>query len=326
MKQLLKQLVCWFVAVAFVVVLIPLAIVTINGFGPFQKKEAPPDFSASGEVRVYQADTGETVTMPLEEYIVGVVTAEMPASFETEALKAQAVCARTYTISKMNAQKEPDDAHHGADVCTNPAHCQAYTGKEKAYENWGRDADAYYKKITDATLATQGQIMTYDNQVVRAVFHSSNSGRTESAKDVWGGDFPYLTSVESGGEELSPRYQSTVEVSVSDFQNKILKTYPDADFKLPIGNIVRTAGGAVGTIDVGGKTIKGTEMRTLFGLRSSNFTLEEKDGNMVFSVTGNGHGVGMSQYGANYMAAQGKAWKEILKTYYTGVEITSISE
>lgn len=271
-------------------------------------------------VKVKLKDSIET--MDIEEYLVGVVAAEMPPSFETEALKAQAVAARTYILSK---QGKKDEKHPDADVCVDSAHCKAYCSENEAYERWGNDwQNIYREKIKKAVSETRGEIVTYNNEPIIAVFHSTSTGKTENSEDVWQTETPYLKSVESPGEELSPRYKSEVEISTDEFRRKISSLDPKADFSRGtdkwISDYIYTEGGAVKTVKIGGCVFEGTDIRNAFGLRSALFDIKVGE-NIIFKVTGNGHGVGMSQYGANYAAAQGSNYKEILKKYYTDTEI-----
>lgn len=316
--SLLKKFVIWVAFVTLVVAVIPFFMVFKKGF------ENPKE-TFENTVKVYFADTDEVKTMNLEDYIIGVVTAEMPASFNEEALKAQSVASRSYTLSKIKANKnlgDTSDFHKGADICTDFKHCQAYTSKEEAYKNWGSNAPGYYKKISNAVYDTKGEILTYKGEVISAVFHSSNSGKTENSKDIWGGDYPYLASVESFGEENAPKYKTNVKISVNEFKHKLKSEYDDITFDTLIGESTYTSGGSVDEINIGNKKIKGTAMRRIFNLYSANFKIEQLGDNIIFNVTGHGHGVGMSQYGANYMASIGKTYKEILLNYYTDVKIS----
>lgn len=303
------------------IVVIPLAL---NVFLPDDPSDSGEQ-NISTEVRVYFHDSGKVKTLDFEQYILGVVCAEMPASFEYEALKAQAVAARTYAVNKMR-ENSGSKQHKGADVCTDFSHCQAYISQSKACKNWGKNASEYVKKCKNAVGDTVGEILLYNDEPVKAVFHSSSSGKTESAKEVWGGDVPYLVSVDSPGEEKCPSHKSEVIVSEEDFKKKLCSEY-DVDFsKSFIGKSTRTSAGAVKEIEVGNIKIKGTAMRSIFNLRSACFDIKTENGNVIFSVTGNGHGVGMSQYGANYLAASGYDYRQILKKYYTGVEFGNISD
>lgn len=271
-------------------------------------------------VRLLDGD-GQIREVTMAEYLWSVTAAEMPASFEAEALKAQAVTARTYTAWKMAAGEAK---HPQADVCTDINCCQAYISREEAAAIWGAQAEFYTEKIEAAVSETDGIVMTYEGQPIQAVFFSSADGRTEDAVAVWGNSVPYLVGVESPEGEDVPNYHTTVTFTAQEFRDAFLQGYPGADLTgAPEGwfaNLTHTASGRVATLDVGGITVKGTALRALLGLRSASFAVETGVDSVTFSVTGYGHGVGMSQYGANTMARQGSSWREILTWYYTGVE------
>ena len=267
---------------------------------------------------------GETVLeMDLGEYLLGVVRAEMPASFQLEALKAQAVAARTYTLYKLQTGGNHGDT---ADICTDHTCCQAYIGEERARANWGEDADTYERKIEEAVTATDGEVILYGGVPILAVFHSSSAGLTRPAGEVWLSDLPYLQAVSSPeSSESIPNYYSRVEFPAEDLRQKLLAAFPEADLSGPLetwlGDALRDSAGSVSTLSVGGVTAKGSALRSALGLRSACFTWEAREGEAVFFVTGYGHGVGMSQYGANAMAEAGADYREILTHYYTGVTV-----
>ena len=271
---------------------------------------------------------GKVETLPLSEYLEGVVAAEMPALFPEEALKAQAVAARTYTMKKLSSPQAKE--HNGAALCSNPAHCKAYEPLSGFASSWEGKTETYTEKIKRAVKDTDGEILLYGGEPISAVFHSTSSGMTENAKDVWGGDAPYLVSVKSEGEEESPHYQEEREVEPDEFRRVFTEKYPEAKFdENPenwISDISRSAAGGVKTLSVGKVLVKGSDMRNLFSLKSTNFTLRYEDGKMKFKTKGYGHGVGMSQYGARAMAESGKGYEEILKSYYTGVELAKINK
>lgn len=314
----MKRILAVVLAVLFATLFIPLIIVSLLS----GTNDVPPE-----TVRVYIKSEDRAEDMDISEYLKRVVSAEMPADFEPEALKAQAVAARTYLISRMNAAANGNSAeeHKGADVCTDSAHCQAYITEEARRETWtekGIDADEAWKKISDAVTDTDNLIMTYGGEPVSAVFHSASSGKTERAADVWGEDIPYLQSVESEGDLYSPKYASEVRMSAEDFKKLAESNIEGVSWENGLfGNIVRSGAGGIVTLDVGGVNIKGTELRRIYDLNSTNVELTEADGNIKMNVKGFGHGVGMSQYGADYMAKQGKKFDEILKSYYTGVKL-----
>lgn len=270
----------------------------------------------------------KTEELSLSDYLEGVVAAEMPALFPEEALKAQAVAARTYTMKKLVSQ--PAAEHKGAAVCDNPAHCKAYKPISTFASGWKDESENYTQKIKRAVAETDSEILLYDGQPISAVFHSTSSGMTESAKDVWGGDAPYLVSVKSEGEEESPHFEEEKSFLCDEFREMFLKKYPDAKFdKNPenwISRISRSDAGGIKEIAVGEVTVKGSDLRALYGLNSTNFTLLYAEGKMNFKTKGYGHGVGMSQYGARSLALSGKNYEEILKTYYTGVELGKINQ
>lgn len=260
--------------------------------------------------------------MTMADYLWRVVAAEMPASFQSEALKAQTVAARTYAAAKMAGEVAN---HPEANMCSDINCCQAYIEPEAAAKNWGDDAALYTDKITQAVAGTDGMIATYDGAPIQAVFFSSTSGRTVDAVEVWGNSVPYLTGVESPEGDEVPNYHSTMTLSNDGFKSIFLSAQPAANLDgNPDGwftNVTHNSAGGVETISIGGVTMAGSEVRNLFGLRSANFTVGAADGSVTFTVTGYGHGVGMSQYGANALADEGKTYEEIIKWYYTGVTV-----
>ena len=276
-----------------------------------------------GETVLKVLDGDEVREMTVGEYLVGVVRAEMPASFEEEALKAQAVAARTYTYYKIQTGGNHGDT---ADICTDSTCCQAYISEENARNNWGENADAYEEKIETAVRETDGETILYGGVPILAVFHSSSAGMTRAAGQVWLNDLPYLQSVTSPEQGNSiPNYYSRAEFTQEQFREKVLAAEPEADLSGPVEtwlqNAVTDTAGSVSTVDVGGVMVKGSTLRSILGLRSACFEWEVQDGKLVFFVTGYGHGVGMSQYGAQQMAKDGAGYLEILTHYYTGVTV-----
>ena len=302
---------------------LPVCVFYARG-GSGEENKITQKLRMSEDISVFFHNENKTVSMPIEEYLCGVVCAEMPASFEEEALKAQAVAARSYARYKQN---ELNAVHPEASVCTDYTHCKAYTPINEKEKIWGDDSKKYRAKIENAIIETQGEVITYNGEVALAVFHSqSGGGRTENSADVWGGNVPYLVSVESRGEEKSPNFYSDVTVSFENFRNTIMSLNPTASLTSSndIGQIEKSEGGAVKTIQIGGQEFSGKEIRGAFGLRSSCFTISSEGDNIRFEVTGYGHGVGMSQYGANAMAKEGRDYKEILKHYYSGIQIECV--
>ena len=291
-----------------------------------QTAQADQTWDNSQTVRVLVGE-GKVEEMTMADYLWRGVAAEMPAAFESEALKAQAVAARTYTLYKMEGGGSAN--HPEADACDDITCCQAYIDPQKAKENWNDNAQSYTEKITQAVSDTAGQVMTYDGKPIQAVFFSSSTASTEDAQAVWGNSLPYLVSVSSPEGEEVPNYYSTVTLTREEVEKKVKEAYPDADLSGdPAGwlsGMTLTASGRVGSMKVGGVELSGGAVRTLFGLRSACFQVTYQENQFTFSVTGYGHGVGMSQYGANAMAAQGSSWQDILTHYYTGVTLEAKS-
>ena len=267
---------------------------------------------------------GETVReMDLGTYLTGVVRAEMPASFELEALKAQATAARTYTLYKLRTGGNHGDT---ADICTDPTCCQAYLDADAARSNWGENAGAYETKIQRAVRETDGQAVLYGGRPILAVFHSSSAGLTRQAGVVWQDDLPYLQPVSSPEQgDAIPNYYSRAEFSAAALRETLQAAWPGADLSGPasgwLTNPAADSAGSVTTLSVGGVEVRGARLRSVLGLRSACFEWEVQGDTVVFYVTGYGHGVGLSQYGANQMAAEGSDYREILTHYYTGVTI-----
>ena len=282
----------------------------------------PLDTETAISVRL---EDGTVSQMPLGDYLWCVVAAEMPASFEEEALKAQAVAARTYAMRRM---ANPPDAHPDAAVCTDHTCCQAYITPEAAAANWGEWAAYYTAKLRNAVSGTDGVVALYDGALIDAVFFSSAAGRTVDAVEVWGNAVPYLTGVDSPEGEEVPNWRSTVTVTPEAFRETFLAAHPEAvlegDPSGWFGTPELNSAGGVSPIAVGGVTVTGGELRTLFSLRSTSFTISATAEEITFSVTGYGHGVGMSQYGANALAKEGKTYREILQWYYTGITLDTI--
>ncbi|MBQ4109475.1 MAG: stage II sporulation protein D [Clostridia bacterium] len=304
------------------VVMIPALWLNFNHI-PLPQEKKDESISEPKTVKVYYKETGEVKDCSLDEYLYGVLPAEMPPSFNDEALKAQAVAARTYVINRMkNGDKS---AHNGGDICTDSTHCQAYIKDSEATERFGAEWEKTYRaKIKNAVDSTKGEIITYENEPITAVFHSTAGGYTENSEDVWSGYLPYLRSVKSEGDELSPSFSSVCEVPVDGFKDVLRGLNPAVNFDTNplIGNALYNQSGSIKSIILGGCSFKGTDIRSAFQLKSANFSVSEKDNKIIFNVKGNGHGVGMSQYGANYKAAQGATYKDIINTYYKDVSLT----
>ena len=278
------------------------------------------------KIKVYITKEERIEEISLEEYVKSVVSGEMLVSFSEEALKAQAVAARTYIISKRS---KPCDIANGADVC-DTTHCQVYISKSERLEKWGDKGEEYWNKISKAVEETKDKVLTYNNELVLyPQYFSTSSGMTENAVDVFSNDVPYLVSTESKGEEIAPKYESEFYFNINEFVNKINNKYPEAQLTIEnlSGNIEiisRSDAGGIKEIRFGKTRIKGADFRLAFGLSSTNFEYSVDGESIVFKCTGYGHGVGMSQWGANVMANNGSDYGEILKHYYKGTELKAI--
>ena len=267
---------------------------------------------------------GQIVEMDLGSYLVGVVRAEMPASFEIEALKAQAVAARTYTLYKMangGSERHPD-----ADTCTDITCCKAYSSAAESAALWGDRAAEYEEKIRAAVTQTDGECVLYGGVPALTVFHSSSAGRTMDAQDVWSSALPYLVSVSSPeSADTVPGFHSRAAFPAAQLRSILLEALPQAQLTGNASNwftnMRQQENGTVTALKVGGVEVGGNQLRTILGLRSACFTLAFEGEEVVFYVTGYGHGVGMSQYGANVLAAGGMSYREILEWYYTDTEV-----
>ena len=282
------------------------------------------------KITVFFHETGEIKVMAVEEYLRGVVAAEMPAEFELEALKAQAVAARTYTLKRLGSQaNNTDSPHPAAVVCTDPNHCQAWMSQEELKKRWGVfKYPQYSKKIAEAIAATKGQVITYQGRLIDPVYHSTCGGRTENSEEVWQYKIPYLRSVKCAYGQDSPRYEEVKTFSMEQLDGILgtdltavpastIRERATSYFKI----LQKTSTGRIKSVSIGGKTILATELRRALGLRSTRFTMGISGSNVKFTTCGNGHGVGMCQYGANGLARRGRNYLQILQYYYTGVEI-----
>ncbi len=303
-----------------------------------KKPEEPEQFvrpESNLELIVYNTRDEVIRVMNLEEYLVGVVAAEMPASFSLEALKAQAIAARTYALGRAIGKYGTTwDYHYGAHVCTNPAHCQAWIPKER-YQTWYPKADVEknWGKIEQAVYGTTGLILTYEGSVINPLYHANSGGITEDAQEVWSSvsQVPYLQSVYSEGESDYSSFEKKTTLSGDELRETLLKAYPEITFTGPVKEDIEviqyTNSNRVKEIRIGDVTIHGTEFRQLFSLSSTQMEIDfPEEDVLVITTYGFGHGVGMSQCGANELAAKGKDYEYILQYYYTGVEIESVSE
>lgn len=255
--------------------------------------------------------SGLITNIEVEEYVIGVVGAEMPASFNEEALKAQAIIARTYAISLLNKGK----------ILTDTSTTQNYKDNNELKKMWGANYNKYYQKIKNAVNNTKGLYLTYDGKIIDAVYHSTSNGQTENAEYVWGTSKPYLVSVDSPYDTTNKSFNYEKFITYNDLSKKLNM---DINENSVINIISKTQGNRIEKIEINNKTYSGVQIRNLLNLRSADFELSLEDDGIIFKTKGYGHGVGMSQYGANGMAKAGYNYEQILKHYYKGVKLTKI--
>jgi stage II sporulation protein D len=271
------------------------------------------------EVAIKRTASEKIEKVPLEEYVVSVVASEMPAEFEMEALKAQAIAARTYVVNHLLHNQDDQDT-----VMTDTEEHQVYQNEEELKERWGSDFHWKFDKINNAVTATANEIITYDEEPITPTFFSMSNGYTEDAKNYWGNELPYLKSVESKWEESNPNFTEQTIFTLGEVNSKIgVNLQPGSEIPM---QIKRTPSNRVSEVNMNGTTLTGREVREKLGLRSNDFSIQQRDDHLIFTTKGFGHGVGMSQYGANGMAQEGKTYAEIIQYYYQDVEITSIKQ
>lgn len=297
-----------------IVILIPLLIIGTDKKISIENKIKYGSYN-NIVVKVKRSSTGNIVKIPIEEYVIGVVAGEMPANFEMEALKSQAVASRTYVMKRI----KKDNSYDVTDSTTN----QVYIDYDQMKKKWDNNYDTYLNKIKKAVKETNGEAVLYDNKLIDALFFSTSNGYTESSLDVFSSDLPYLVSVESKWDKKeSPAFSSTNEFTKKEFLYN-LGLNIDSDIK--IDNIVRTNSKRVKEITINNKKYTGREIRKIFGLKSTSFDIKLDNEKVIFNVNGFGHGVGLSQYGANGMAKEGYNYKQILTYYYKNCVIKKIN-
>lgn len=285
------------------------------------------EYQKYGTIKLLHKASGDIEELPIDTYLYNVVSSEMPADFEIEALKAQAVVARTYTIYQII---HSNGKHVGADICDDSNCCQAWTSKEDRLLRWDESVrESNWNKIVQAVDSTAGKIITYNGEPIDAFFHSNSGGKTEIPVNVWGGtDYPYLQSVETSGEDEYSQYSSSVSITKNDLINKLKESHPDISINFENSDDIKileyTDGERVKTVKFGNINLSGVEVRKLFGLKSAKFDIRIDEDMVNFEVVGYGHGVGLSQTGSDSMAKRGCSFEEIIKHFYTGVEIEEI--
>lgn len=283
-----------------------------------------------GMYRILDCKTGEVISVTMKEYIIGSVLAEMPASYHEEALKAQAVAVHTYAVRQREKQlASPDEELKGAYISNDSTKYQAYFTEQQAREFYGDDYEKYYNKVSSCVSLVADEILVYNNEPIVAAFHSTSNGRTESAEVIWGGEVDYLVPVDSSNDINAPGYMEEKTFTPDQIKNKFMAEYSDILFAYDKESWIsiedRSKSGTVTKVLVGNKYIGGTEFRNVLGLRSATFDVvySAKSDDFTISTKGYGHGVGLSQYGADAMAQNGSTYKEILLHYYTGADIVS---
>ena len=302
----------------------------INNEGIKKEKnlaDEPYNYKNYGTIKLLHHETGEVEEVAIDNYLCNVVSAEMPADYELEALKAQAVVARTYTIYKIQNKK-----HENADICDDSTCCQAWVSKDVRFSRWDENKrESNWAKIEQCVNETKGLIITYENKPINAFFHANSGGITELPVNVWGGgsNLPYLQVVETAGEEGYTQYSSEVILTKEELLEKLKTKYEDIQIDFTndedLKVLEHTDSNRVKTVKFGNHELSGVETRTLLGLRSTNFEISKDGDKIKFSVKGYGHGVGMSQTGADTMAKSGSTYEDIIKHFYVGVEIKEVN-
>ena len=307
-------------------ILVAVSVLTL-GILHFNGRAFSLEKSQSGEIKTEMTEQtvcvmiDETLTeMKLEEYIISVVAGEVYPQYNEEALKAQAVAARTYLFYKMQG----GGCVKGGDICTEAAHCQAYKSTEKMKTQWGSNFDQYYQRISDAVYETAGEIITYDDKPICAMYHSSSVGNTEDCATVFGGGKPYLVSVKTEISTENSEYEKTVVFTKKEYLEKVNSAFDKNIKSTKIEILTRTSAGRADTVSLDGVHVKATALRKALGLRSTDITVRNNDESVTFTMRGYGHGVGMSQVGAEEMAKSGKTYEEILTHYYQGTQLKKI--
>lgn len=340
----MKRLGYYILILVILIILVPIII--LGGVGPgikipmilnkipfINQKNEDIENKLKEGINIKVAIKGKIVEMPLEQYVAGVVAAEMPVKFDEEALKAQAITARTYAVAKMFAFGGKGCSRNpGADVCSE-IHCQAWISKEDRFKYWKpEEAVSNWNKIITAVNDTKDMIISYQGKLATGVkYFSTSDGKTENSLYAFGYAEPYLVSVDSPNEEESPNYKSQVILNKNEFTERMKKLSPDIKLNISkldseIKIIQYTDGGRVKSIKIGDKTFSGVDIRWAMNLKSADFSIAIDKGNVTFDVKGFGHGVGMSQWGANEMGKRGFKYYDIIKHYFKGTEIMKIED
>lgn len=329
MKVWIKKILIYIVVLIILVLLLKIFFVkeTIETSVVLENKTPYKDFEYGDykTIKLLHTSNNEVEELPLDVYLYGVVSSEMPASFELEALKAQAIVARTYTIYKVMMGSKHQNMN--ADICDNSLCCQAWISKENRMARWEEDMQIeYWNKIEEAVNSTIGKVALYDGKPINAFFHSNSGGTTEIPVNVWGGSYDYFQVVETSGEEAYTSYASEVIISKDELIVKMLEKYKDFKIDFESNECIKileyTDSRRIKKILIGNTELSGVEARNIFGLKSAKFNLSMEGDNIKFSVLGYGHGVGLSQCGSDCLAKKGYTCEEIIKYYYKDVQIS----
>ena len=309
---------------ALAILLVPMAARLL----PQNARQNPQAPTAPAEsptyYRVLETETGKLHEVSVRDYLIGAVSAEMPASYEPEALKAQAVAVHTYA-ERIKRQNAETGMLGSADFTDDPQSYQGFYTDTQLRTLWGAQYEQNYRKIASAVDAVSGLLLCYQNEPIIAAFHAVSAGMTESAANVWGNDLPYLAAVESAGDCFAPQFENTLQLSPESLRKALTAVKPDLTFPDDpaewLNILERSSSGTVLRTEAGSAEFTGQQIRDALGLRSADFTAAYGDGMFLFVTKGCGHFVGMSQYGANNMAQNGAGFKEILQHYYPGTEL-----
>ena len=326
----------YFILTAIICVILLLLPLAMTGISRNENKPASTpgstqvlqtDATASSQtkapesIKVLRVSSGKVIDMEIYKYIIGAVSSEIPPTYEKEAIKAQAVACYTYALWLM--KNADSSALSGADISDSSETHQGFLDENELKDKWGDKYEMYSEKIRECVNEVLGQYMTYDGEPIIACYHAISPGKTENALTVWGKDIAYLKSVTAPGDALSPNFDASVTLSADEFKAKA-KTLDVSDFSGKAENWVKVKEtsdcGFVSRVEIAGKDFDGNDVRSAFSLRSPYFTVNYKNGSFVFQTKGYGHGLGMSQYSADYMARQGSTYKEILSHFYTGID------
>lgn len=320
---LMKKMTLYISLLAIIVTFIP-AIIVLPFSSAKQETKIENEIVQPNEdqfvVPVYRTLQKQVENVELEHYVAGVLSSEMPADFEIEALKAQAMAARTYIVKQLLTPGEinlPEKA-----VVTDTVHHQVYRNEDELKELWGKEFNWKYERILQAVKETKGQILTYESKPITASFFSTSNGFTENSEDYWENEVPYLKSVQSPWDEKSPKFVTIEKMPVKTFEEKLSVELPNDKTVAKV--VKRTQGKRIAEIEIGGKTFTGRDVREKLDLNSSDFSVTRNGNEVIIETKGYGHGVGMSQYGANGMALEGKKAEEIVNYYYKGISIENI--